>query len=1622
MSNITRTFRAGRMNKALDERLVPQDEYIDALNVRVNSSNDSNAGTVENAASNELLASLSYKFQSLNIAATTIGAYADSSRETLYWFVHQPNWDASGNLDMIVSYNLSNNQLTYHVVTRETLNFNPQYLICSVNMIEDILYFTDNYNPPRRINVKRTYLQPNDAEVDQTFDTDLNVIVKPPFAAPQIQLTNTPGEEDFLETRFISFAYRYKYRDNEYSALSQFSPVAFQPKPFSIDTALYLNGGMVNEYNTALVSFDTGPSDVIGVDLCFKYADDSTIRVIDKYIKYEEGWENNVTKTIAFTNKKIYTILPDSEILRLYDNVPRLAQAQTLMGNRLMYANYLEGYDLTTASGSPIRTNYTTELLSDVPGYEFGDGEVEFVNNFFDINDEGGVLHSGAIKFDLSGIELTNGSVFGFTVSLTHQHWSGTDDPGLTANDGLDPFELSFIFYLDSNYSNAHQMVSSTAFAQRLGTNAYVSDVGDCAEGVTFADDFNCAIVAPAGYALHDSGFQQLPTPVRGIKVVPHPGDTNKFSIVFPALQYEDTTTGANQIYEYLKISFGNWSFQTQGDTRSLHSNRDYEVGIVYMDDYKRATTALVSNGNTLYVPTSASDTINRIRVHIPSDMTPPSWATNYKFVLKPTQEDYEVVYTSFYYPDPNESVVWMRLDGDNQRKVEAGDELTVKADVTGPLNSKRVVSVLEKRLFERDEIVDGSLPGVYIRIKPSGITIDSDSTLELGCNEANNTSHTHNNGTARLVYPVFESLAGGTYQPWAIPAGSNVSITIKADRENRAGCGGNCGAMYYLFEVDRVASQNYASLKDFWDGEDIDLEEAFTDIDCADADNPVDTYYNPAIVSFNSSAGGAPDDYLMSSHGTLTVQFADDSATSKQYMLVSNGMVPCSGFPQKDSHLKVEVCVRQAMKPVIFETKPADAQPDIFYESSDVYRCDETGHFGNVQNQVLGVSPGIVDLDFFDCYCFGNGVESYKVKDSMTGHYFRLGQRVTSTSAQDYREIRRFADVTYSGIYNAESNVNKLNEFNLGLSNYKALESSYGHIQRIDGRESDILVLQEDKISYLLVGKDLLSDAGAGSALVAVPEVLGTQIVRIEEYGISYQPESFAKYGQDKFFTDVKRGVVLQLSGSAYNNEQLAVISDLGMRPYFRSQFIGGLYKQKLGAYDPYHDEYVLNINNINKPIEQECYNCGRSFSLLVTSDRKDYCFNTGGAVGKIDISVSCSDNVDITVTATHGDNSSTTVINGFGTVTIDADDPQITEYTITLSATEDAYVSVLAQCPKSEALSVRLITITSDSLAGQTITNEMYWSQGAYSSSSFSDSVQFLEGGAPFVVSQYQTLNGYEGVGVMPADGSTVRLTSVKTPSDSFVFDPSYHHMYALRTFDNYTNSIQDIEALIDAAELLNPVNIDNAPAQYYSEYAVPSVGNILYFVFDYRDIHAAEVCYSVRDADGACCECTHACSETVMFLASLPQSYGAEVCDLDTNAVMYHDGGGVYPDVGDRVYTYNETTEAFDSVDYSLTRLAGVNMRLKTSSSGLVISRQPCASFQYVFSSGSNDAADACSDQDTITVYSATDLLFNERLVFTSENMQTPLPPGFYRNDATSQVLEVGPDGMIINTEIC
>ena len=116
MANIQRNFTRGRMNKSLDERLVPKGEYIDALNIRLGSTEASDYGSVENSKGNTLLTTLMFDDVPLSNNARCIGAYEDGTNETLYWFVHDPAFTLgnTSKIDLIVSYNTNTNSTIYH--------------------------------------------------------------------------------------------------------------------------------------------------------------------------------------------------------------------------------------------------------------------------------------------------------------------------------------------------------------------------------------------------------------------------------------------------------------------------------------------------------------------------------------------------------------------------------------------------------------------------------------------------------------------------------------------------------------------------------------------------------------------------------------------------------------------------------------------------------------------------------------------------------------------------------------------------------------------------------------------------------------------------------------------------------------------------------------------------------------------------------------------------------------------------------------------------------------------------------------------------------------------------------------------------------------------------------------------------------------------------------------------------------------------------------------------------------------------------------------------------------------------------------------------------------------------
>ena len=115
------------------------------------------------------------------------------------------------------------------------------------------------------------------------------------------------------------------------------------------------------------------------------------------------------------------------------------------------------------------------------------------------------------------------------------------------------------------------------------------------------------------------------------------------------------------------------------------------------MDDFNRASTAQVSPNNTLNIPCQFSNTKNSIQASIPPSQIAPSWATKYKFVLKPSATTYDTIYSNINYIDESDGTAFYLLEGENANKVEEGDRLIVKRDNNGYIDRCVYATVLEK-------------------------------------------------------------------------------------------------------------------------------------------------------------------------------------------------------------------------------------------------------------------------------------------------------------------------------------------------------------------------------------------------------------------------------------------------------------------------------------------------------------------------------------------------------------------------------------------------------------------------------------------------------------------------------------------------------------------------------------------------------------------------------------------------------------------------------------------------------------------------------------------------------------------------------------------------------------
>ena len=254
------------------------------------------------------------------------------------------------------------------------------------------------------------------------------------------------------------------------------------------------------------------------------------------------------------------------------------------------------------------------------------------------------------------------------------------------------------------------------------------------------------------------------------------------------------------------------------------------------------------------------------------------------------------------------------------------------------------------------------------------------------------------------------------------------------------------------------------------------------------------------------------------------------------------------------------------------------------------IYRADNISfdiQILNLENvDYLGVNSCLVEfnpklynlnysLNWHNCFSFGNGVESNRIRDNFNLPFIANGVKVSTTLEQEYKEEHRKYGLIYSGIYNSTSGVNNLNQFIQAEKITKDINPIYGSIQKLKagwGQGGDLVALCEDRVLKILADKDALFNADGNTNVTATNRVLGQAVAYSGEYGISTNPESFASEAYRAYFTDKVRGKVLRLS-----RDGLTPISDAGMKDWFRDNL--KLSDKLIGSYDDKKDEYNIAL-----------------------------------------------------------------------------------------------------------------------------------------------------------------------------------------------------------------------------------------------------------------------------------------------------------------------------------------------------------------------------------------------------------------------------------------------------------
>ena len=1096
---IRKNFLRGIMNKDLDDRLVPDSIYRDGLNVKAASSDDQDSGTVQNYLGNTQMVDVATLIQAEGLPATSnivpIGSFTDTKNNYIYWFL------TSSLYDIIFRYfesdaGVGSGRLVL-VESRSTgiMKFSQSYLITGVNIVEDLLFFTDGLNPPRRINVSKDYRNSNISE------DNVNVIVKPPLSAPSITLVDDSTiTENTIEDKFIRFAYRYRYVNNEYSSLSPFSKTAFEAQEFKFNFNTGRNESMRNKANSIDITIDVGSREVEKIDIVAKESRNSNTLVITTIDKSTLP-NTNQSYTYKFKNNKVYTVLPQTQITRLFDNVPLSARAQDLIGSRIVYGNYKQFFDLKKPSGEIIVPSFSLSLQSTAialgtPAETFKSGRdyevgIAYLDQFGRMTT---VLESDG-----------NGSGVDATVSVPINKAREKNELKISIKSRAPVFANKYRMFLKQNRSTYYNILP--LFFHRDGSFVYLQIAKYDIDKVK-AGDYVYIKSTPSGISTTTEKYKVLEAEQKVKNFLGEGRPEPQEEGFYVKISVDSGNLFSENSYEIFKLS-------TQGST-----------------NYGGAKGAVSNNGTV--------NPLDNYQRHIDQPVFYGKGASSLSYNT-----------TSSLYNSNTDKRIFLEITGSNKFRYRF-------------FNDSRWIQ----------ENVTMSVSGNLITYEAGGITYTV-ASIKFDTNvnySSGDTFRINYRGEKASIFgsPVIATRSdkkdGGfaitTTNP--ITPGTVVYISI------------NDG--YDQAEQRFVSSGAYPNIEEWFFEEEVysNFNQYMPD---GRSDGSKTVFFRRATSLNTTEINGQNINFL---RGTGD-QSGDVFMLIRSYQ-ESNTSNTSTESSRKFIYISIKTKTPQGI--TILETEGRLNNDAIYYELPGTYPILSGLHKSDFNDDIgqTAAQSAVVKLRDFNAITFGNGMESSIIEDDWNGPELLPSPRA-SAAIDRYEQVVVDNGLTYSQVFNESTSTNNLNEFNLSLANFKILEKEYGPIQKLYSRDSNLLVFQEDKVSTVLFGKNLLSDSTGGGSITSVPEVLGTQIPMNAEYGISNNPESFAKWGEEVYFTDQKRGAVLNIQQNS-----LEVISSYGLRNWFRELFDENPGTQKIGTYDPHEFKYVLAANDIKvAPCELE-------------------------------------------------------------------------------------------------------------------------------------------------------------------------------------------------------------------------------------------------------------------------------------------------------------------------------------------------------------------------------------------------------------------------------------------------